>query len=389
MPKQIPADQSTYLEGFKVSAAAAQTTVVAVAASTAIANILFVGALSQVWGLINGLQLFVHLPLIGIELPEHTTYVLGKLITVAQFDIVENQLVYGEVITFEEEVEGNLRTNFVNTGYESDYAFVNMGTNVIILTILLFAMLLLLICAPCRNRRNCIGRAHRKCSGIVFWNFWLRLLIEGCLEIAISAGLYLLQEGALTAEREANPAYFLTNDIMSYFLLSLLLVLPIFILAFYCKNFERLGEEEFAAVWGSPYEGLRTETRSVLFFPVYFLIRRYLFSAAAFWMFDYGNLQVHILICLTMISTVYLLAFRPFKAVILQRLEVFNEVTSFVLLYICAYFTPFVDVEEHFDLINDLGKVFIAIMVMNLSVHLFFLGRSSFISCKNKVKARR
>lgn len=131
------------------SAASAQAAVVVAAASTAIVNILLVGTLSQVWGLINGLQLFVHLPLVGIDLPKHTTLVLGKLITVAQFDIVENELVFGELITFEEEDEDTLRANFVETGYESDYAFVNMGTNVIILTILLFFILLLSFCFPC------------------------------------------------------------------------------------------------------------------------------------------------------------------------------------------------------------------------------------------------
>lgn len=109
MPKQIPADYLASLESLEGSAASAQAAVVAAAASTAIVNILLVGALSQVWGLINGLQLFVHLPLIGIDLPKHVIIVLGKLITVAQFDIVENELVYGELIPFEEEDEDELR----------------------------------------------------------------------------------------------------------------------------------------------------------------------------------------------------------------------------------------------------------------------------------------
>lgn len=176
---------------------------------------------------------------------------------------------------------------------------------------------------------------------------------------------------------------------MSYSLLVLLVSLPFFILVFYCKKFDQLGDAEFEAVWGSPYEGLRTDSRSILFFPVFFIIRRYLFTATVFWMNDFGNLQVHILISLTMISSVYLIAFKPFKSGLLQGLEVFNEMTSFALLYTCVYFTPYVDIEEHFDMVNDIGIVFIVIMVINMCVHLFFLGRSSFFDCKKKLKLRR
>lgn len=70
-------------------------------------------------------------------------------------------------------------------------------------------------------------------------------MIEGCLEIAISVGLYLLQKENLEAQREENPGYFLANDIMSYSLMIILLLLPFFILAFYCNKFDRLGDEDF------------------------------------------------------------------------------------------------------------------------------------------------
>jgi len=58
------------------------------------------GALSQLWGLINGLSLFVHLPLVGILIPDHTLAVLNQLIEIAQFDFFENEDVYGWLIPF-------------------------------------------------------------------------------------------------------------------------------------------------------------------------------------------------------------------------------------------------------------------------------------------------
>ena len=115
----------------------------------------------------------------GVQIPDQTSVILSQLIKVAQFDMVDNSDAYGAVIPFLEENDDMLdkTCHFVETGYESSYAFVNMGTNVIILTILFFFMGLLLCMYDFRKRQNRAGRFHRYCSGIIYWNFWLRMLI--------------------------------------------------------------------------------------------------------------------------------------------------------------------------------------------------------------------
>ena len=101
------------------------------------------------------------------------------MIEIAQFDLFENELIYGWLVPFEPEDDDLLEQYkyFGDTGYESSYAMVNMGTNVIIVTILLFFMLTLLVTHFFRRKKNIVGRYHRKCSGIIYWNFWLRMLI--------------------------------------------------------------------------------------------------------------------------------------------------------------------------------------------------------------------
>lgn len=50
-------------------------------------------------------------------------------------------------------------------------------------------------------------------------------------------------------------------EVMDYLISGLCMIclvsLPVFIVVFYCKNFERLGEEEFEEKWGAIYEGLK------------------------------------------------------------------------------------------------------------------------------------
>ena len=115
----------------------------------------------------------------GVKIPEQTLSILGQLIKVAQFDMVDNSDVYGSFIPFLDEYDDILdkTCHAGETGYESSYAFVNMGTNVLILTILFFFMGLLLCMWDARKKQNRAGRFHRYCSGIIFWNFWLRMLI--------------------------------------------------------------------------------------------------------------------------------------------------------------------------------------------------------------------
>ena len=119
------------------------------------------------------------MPLVGIHIPDHTLAVLNQLIEIAQFDFFENEDVYGWLIDFTPEVDeiADEYHFFVETGYQSNYAFINMGTNVIIITFLFFFMILLVFMLPCKNQSGRAGRFHRKCSGIIYWNFWLRMLI--------------------------------------------------------------------------------------------------------------------------------------------------------------------------------------------------------------------
>jgi len=335
----------------------------------------------------------VHLPLVNnVKIPEHTMTVLGFLIEIAQFDVVGNDLVFGEAVAFPADQEELLRRPFVETGYESNYAFVNMGTNVIIIAVLLVFKVILLLFVPCRKQNNCVGRSHRKCSKVIFWNFWLRLVIQSCLEITIAACIYLIdREKYVEALSEEYSTFILFNDILSFSLLLILAVAPFWIIIFYCCRFKKFADKDFVSTYGSTISGLRTDRRSVIFQPVYFLLRRYAFFYIAIRWADNSSGQIHFLIMSNMIAALYILSFRPFNARLLHNLEVFNEVTSLILLYVTIGFLHKVyvddDEQSHWYMLEDtarregLGWGFMGIMGVNVGVHLFFLIRSTCLDC--------
>ena len=85
IPAQITGQHSTEaLESVEDAKEATQ----ALAAVTLGTNIVLSGAMSQVWGMINGLQLFVNLPLFDVQFPSFTLKIVEGLITIATFDVM-------------------------------------------------------------------------------------------------------------------------------------------------------------------------------------------------------------------------------------------------------------------------------------------------------------
>jgi len=73
----------------KVETAAQSTQ--AAAAATLVSNVIMSGAMSQVWGMINGLQIIVYLPMFAIiprDFPSLTIMMIGNLIDIATFDVL-------------------------------------------------------------------------------------------------------------------------------------------------------------------------------------------------------------------------------------------------------------------------------------------------------------
>lgn len=103
-------------------------------------------------------------------------------------------------------------------------------------------------------------------------------------------------------------------------------------------------------------------------------------------MSDKPSLFLFVLILMTMIEAIYLIRFEPFKTVLLQRLELFNEITSLVLLYTSLCLTLFVTLESTRD---QVGYFFIGTMGVNIFVHLFYMVRSTVKDCKIRIRAKK
>jgi hypothetical protein len=93
--------------------------------------------------------------------------------------------------------------------------------------------------------------------------------------------------------------------ISCFFGVCLVLIVP-FILGFYSYNFKRLKDEDFEEKWGAPYEGLKTDSKWSLLFPVTFVVRRAVFAYFAIFMPSFLIGQLAIQFYLTIFTVIYL-----------------------------------------------------------------------------------
>ena len=119
---------------------------------TMVLSTMLTGALSQVWGLINGLQLIVHLPLVGkATFPVMTDQIFEIIIAIAQFDLIDSEAyIFRGLLDMEipESYEDYHIYALEHVTYESSFTILNLGTLYLIFAFLCIEAFLLFLCKP-------------------------------------------------------------------------------------------------------------------------------------------------------------------------------------------------------------------------------------------------
>ena len=130
---------------------AAESVTTAATVGSGISQFLMSGALTQLWGMINGLQIFVHLPLFSISVPANASMLIENLLKIATFDIIETEVAFGWLFEFPEEDEDLIKGDFGDSGYESAYTVNLLGTGFIFIALVCFTMVILLLTWPIKK----------------------------------------------------------------------------------------------------------------------------------------------------------------------------------------------------------------------------------------------
>ena len=252
------------------------TTLAAIVISTVVT-----GSLSQLWGLINGLQLVVHLPLVGkTEYPGITQEIIEKILTVAQFDIIDL-----EALLFSEQVglqmpkthdEFQIPT-LARVKYMSLFTISNLGT-IYLLVNLFFLEAAILMLVGCFCMCSPLAKIAQKLKRLLFWNQFLRLFVEASLEAAVVSiyNLHVYYKVAQAGQEwyEPDNFFFMVNLATTIAVTVLILAYPAFVLCYYLPKFSRWNTHKFDSSFGSVLDSLRKDSKLVIGYPLLFIVRR-------------------------------------------------------------------------------------------------------------------
>mmetsp|Transcript_22704 Transcript_22704/g.16085 ORF Transcript_22704/g.16085 Transcript_22704/m.16085 type:complete len:205 (+) Transcript_22704:27-641(+) len=198
--------------------------------------------------MINGLQYFVHMPVMGVSFPANCQMVMTPLISVATFDIVTSDQAFGWLFTFPPEEPYTI--NFDSVGYSSRYTIQNMNTSFVMLVVFLVIIAIMILMIPCKFYNERIDRVFLGILNWCFWNPVLRFLIESCLEVSIALFINFKDH------RHEVSASIKANNLFSFTLACLLGALPLFIMIFYSLKTDEFENKGFEHKWGAVYDGM-------------------------------------------------------------------------------------------------------------------------------------
>ena len=149
------------------------------------------------------------------------------------------------------------------------------------------------------------------------------------MKLQISACTVIAYMHMATKEVDKPPTE--ADIINSVSILALLNICPVMFYVIVSRNFDKLGNEDIKAKIGTLYNGLRANKPNLKTYPLVFLLRRSLFVALTFILFDYPGVQVQLMIYMTLIYLIYIGHCEFFETRGAKSLEILNE-SIFVLI---------------------------------------------------------
>ena len=153
VPTQMPNDEFT--KSYEAVTEAAQTVISITLVSNFAVNLVLSGAMTLLWGMLNGMQIVAHFDLVNIMMPANAHLLFKVLVQIATFDLVPSEPIISEM----EDGLGIENDEFALTDSFIDFEFDTSGP-VNNLQIMFLAMVLLVA----------LPILFVAMKGIFFWN---------------------------------------------------------------------------------------------------------------------------------------------------------------------------------------------------------------------------
>ena len=236
-----------------------------------------------------------------------------------------------------------MRAGLGSLGITSVLVTVNLGSMFLIIFYTVLGLLLSYLMLPFVKCFGFLKKQKDKLDTKFKWNWTIRVILEGAMDLSFACFL---------TYRFIRPGDFLSNFNLAfaYVLGVATIVFPGFLLIFYCRNFKRMrdpDDEEFHETYGAPYEGLKIDQRSSIFYPFWLIVRRILFMIVVFFENQYVTLQLLSMQAGNFVAFIYVAISLPYDDPFLNKMELFNEAVNIVCINLLFCFTDLIPLGNH------------------------------------------
>ena len=240
-----------------------------------------------------------------------------------------------------------------------------MGIMLLVLVFIVLFVILLFLSKFCIYRDYRIFRIYMKIRQKIFWNTFIRYILQSELKLLISACSVLVLEGEKVMPNKKNMIF---PSVLFLFLI----LCPLLFLYVMIKNRNDLGKPSVKARIGTLYLGLRPERDHVPSYSMVFILRRLIFVAITFALFNFPGIQIQVFTYVSILYIIYIshMYFHDPKSA--KSIEMLNEA---LFLLICYHFVVFVNLLWDSNMRDVVGRSLVwttgSILIINTAIIMF------------------
>jgi hypothetical protein len=340
------------------TATAASTTAV----STTTAASFSTGSMSSAWGMINNIQMISFIPMMDIDLP---LALKSFFVSVLDFNLVPNFFEFFEPDDSPKNIKSACRVDKTSSLFMS-----NAGE--LFSTFLIMLLFWPVTCLLAKAKNHKVAGYFYDASSSYKWNFFIRFIIQGYLELTFAA-LFQLHNTTLSSVN------LIANVILAGVFMVLSAVSPIVCVLFIYKNHQRFKDPEekrFLREFGSVFQEFKNN-KGFLSCSFYFLffLRRFLYVGIQYSLAAYPLVQVILNVLHSIGSLAYLVAFFPFEENYLNISNIYAEFCITATFSLSGVFLLDLSSSARFILMwTTLGVVY-SMMLVNFIVSIILTGK--------------
>ncbi|TNV87552.1 hypothetical protein FGO68_gene2096 [Halteria grandinella] len=346
--------------------------------SNMVLNVVLASSLQYLWGMINVMQLIVHMPLMNLVFPANAVLFYNFIIDISNFDILPVDSMENKLFKF---TDSPSQPWFEQLGYNQNPFLQNMGSMMIYVCVYLGLSLSVPFIGYIKGRNSILAKLYTYLRENFFFNSFLRLFLEGYMQFSICS---LISTSNALWDSSSDRL----STVLGLIFTTCITLFPFLVWILLWRQLPNLKYKHSEQTYGSLYNEIRSDNRGAVVYSVVYMIRRLVFVIIALTLHKYPYAQAQLVIFCSIIVIIYNILVKPFSIPRLNELEVFNEICILIAAYHLVMFTDFdlsdpkASIDLHLQIQYKCGWSMIAITTLNILVNMLVMLVESFYNLK-------